>query len=90
MYLYVLIKTFLLQFKFDIHQILALKGYEPIVLCKNGAVDFLSQVKDTHSSGTLNDSDVILQSQAFIIRDKICVISLVQRQVWTAIIIHIN
>ncbi|XP_052059405.1 nucleolar protein 11-like [Mytilus californianus] len=66
------------HFNYNIHQILSVKGYKPVVVCENGAINFLSKIKD--SIGILEDGDFILKCQAFIIKDRLVVLCLVQKQ----------
>lgn len=69
-----------MHFKFDIHRIESVRGFPPVVICTNGAVDLLSNIKDTHKTGKLRENDVIVKSQAFVIKDKLCVLCLIKNQ----------
>ncbi|KAK3091172.1 hypothetical protein FSP39_017704 [Pinctada imbricata] len=69
------------RFKFSLHKVLNVDGYEPIVVCQNGAVGFLSDL-DTSSppEGHLHGDDEILLCEAYRISEDICMACLVKRK----------
>lgn len=58
----------------DVHKLFSLTSYEPIILCENGNVGFLSATKELHQNPVLSDGETISWCSALQLLNGACVL----------------
>ena len=62
--LYLLLSFFIVQSAVRIHQLLTVPGWEPVIPCQNGSVDFLSNYKELPDNGPVKENEEIVWCSA--------------------------
>ncbi|KAJ8319496.1 hypothetical protein KUTeg_004587 [Tegillarca granosa] len=61
------------KFKFDIHRVIAVGEWEPVVVCANGQVEFMSRIKENYKESETKFD--ILYCDGKSVKDSLCLIS---------------
>ena len=73
LYIYFYIFIFIVQSAVKIHQLLTVPGLEPVILCQNGSVDFLSNYKELPDNGPVKGNEKIVWCSASKVGDELVV-----------------
>jgi len=68
------------QLKFKIHEILTEGTWRPVVVCENGAIDFLHKIKESYNTRTPIEGDIVKCSIACV-QNTLCVVCLARQEV---------